>query len=402
MTGAGGPAWDAGRVTVWAGDSMGVLAGMPDGCVDAVVTDPPYGLADLPAAAVAATVAAWVSGDRAATPAGRGFVGEAWDGFVPPPAVFDQVFRVLKPGGHLLCFASPRTQDLMGLSVRLAGFEIRDSVAWLRGDGFPKSQDVSATLHRAGRADAGRWSGWGTGLKPGHEPVLMARRPVRGSVAANMARYGVGGLHVDACRVGDGAGSQGPRPREEPSGSRRYTARGGVPFAATPGPRGGDPSGRFPCDVVLDEAAAREVDRQAPETGAGGPASGPTQTGPSTSASMAGGFSGTDRPPAFYGDRGGASRFFAVIPDGDRDVQAGFRYVPKAPRTERPVVDGVAHPTVKPVGLVRWLCRLVCPPGGVVLDPTFMRKSSVSRGSSHYGPAVSPRVRARRPYGVAA
>ena len=131
-------------------DCLAALRDMPDASVDAVVTDPPYGLSNTTPAQVAETITQWASGNREYLPTSVGFMGHEWDGFVPPVAVWDECLRVLKPGGHLLAFAGSRTHDLMTLGIRLAGFEIRDSVAWLYGSGFPKSMDVSKAIDKAG------------------------------------------------------------------------------------------------------------------------------------------------------------------------------------------------------------------------------------------------------------
>jgi hypothetical protein len=143
-----------GRVAVHHGDCLDVLRTLPDCSVDAVVTDPPYGLAEHPRSNVERALLAWLTGDREHVPDGRGFMGRDWDRFVPPPAVWDECFRVLKPGGHLLAFAAPRTYDLMAISIRLAGLteaaapEIRDTITWLTGQGFPKSLDVGKAIDR--------------------------------------------------------------------------------------------------------------------------------------------------------------------------------------------------------------------------------------------------------------
>ena len=134
---------------VFAGSCLDRLRELPDESVDAVVTDPPYGLSNTDPAHVSQALVRWVSGERDFIPEGKGFMGKAWDAFVPPPAVWDECLRVLKPGGHVLAFAGSRTFDLMALSIRLAGFEIRDSVAWLYGSGFPKSLDVSKAIDKA-------------------------------------------------------------------------------------------------------------------------------------------------------------------------------------------------------------------------------------------------------------
>lgn len=449
------------------GDALEQLATLPDASVDAVVTDPPYGLSNTAPDQVAEAITRWTSGDRAFLPSGRGFMGHEWDGFVPPPAVWDECLRVLKPGGHLLAFAGSRTHDLMGLSIRLAGFEVRDSVAWLYGSGFPKSMDVSKAIDRAsgntnrdrqltftrwmkstgitraqiaeatghatmgghyldttsqpaiatadafdklrphlpevpehierlvaertgiewtdyvkrpqvgtGRGalspgfggtygrdsgsaeyavtapatDAARqWEGWGTALKPAHEPITLARKPLEGTVAANVLEHGTGALNIDGCRV-----SMSAADRERAAVPMADWTQGGT-TGATKGRTGQTftpaPAGRWPANVVLDESQAAELDRQAPATGSWSPAGKAYAGSPATGSHM-GGLNA--RGSMNYGDMGGASRFF---------------YVAKAPRSERPVVDGVAHPTVKPLELMRWLVRMVTPPGGTVLDP---------------------------------
>src|SRR5699024_7416296 len=219
--------------TIIHGDCLEELKKLEDNSVDAVVTDPPYGLSNTKPAQVADVLAAWVTGETEAVPAKRGgFMGKDWDSFVPPPAVWEECMRVLRPGGHMAVFAGARTQDLMGLSIRLAGFEIRDTLGWIYGSGFPKSMDVSKAIDKAAGAerkkvpatggltnyavmnddgwskigqanpvmdgpipatsDAQRWDGWGTALKPAIEPIILARKPLVGTVAANVLAHGVG------------------------------------------------------------------------------------------------------------------------------------------------------------------------------------------------------------------
>ena len=140
-------------VALHVGDCLDVLASLPDASVAAVVTDPPYGLADHPVKRIEQALTAWLTGDRAHVPDGRGFMGREWDKFVPPPAAWDECYRVLKPGGHLLAFAAPRTYDLMGISIRLAGFDVFDSIDWINGQGFPKSLNVSKAIDKAAGAE---------------------------------------------------------------------------------------------------------------------------------------------------------------------------------------------------------------------------------------------------------
>ena len=335
------------------GDCLEELKKIPDNSVDSIVTDPPYGLSNTKPQQVADVLKAWVTGDTVSVPAKKGgFMGKDWDSFVPPPAVWEECYRVLKPGGHMAVFAGTRTQDLMGLSIRLAGFEIRDQLNWIYGTGFPKSMDVSKAIDKAAGAErevlserpaygiggkgilnghsegatakvtapatdeAKKWEGWGTALKPATEPIVLARKPLEGTVANNVLTYGTGGLNIDACRVGDDVrpkgASTGEVLSENGSMSGPNTARTVV----------GTVTGRFPANVLLDEHAAEAMDEQ-----------------------------------------NGASSFFPV-----------FKYQAKAPKKERPVIereDGtkIQHPTVKPVALMEWLVTLVTPPNGVVLDP---------------------------------
>lgn len=306
-------------------DCLAALRDMPDASVDAIVTDPPYGLSNTTPAQVAETITRWVTGDREYLPTSVGFMGHEWDGFVPPVAVWDECLRVLKPGGHLLAFAGSRTQDLMGLAVRLAGFEIRDSVAWLHAQGFPKAKSQ---------------------LKPAFEPVTLARKPLTGTVAANVQEHGTGALNIDACRIE--ASADDPVKRGRVGGFSHSpvlgkSAQGGYVY------RPGNTSGRWPANVVLDESQAAELDRQSGNVKTG--ATKPHHRDPDSSPMFKVGKWMTHSQPA---SEGGASRFF---------------YVAKAPKSERPVVDGTAHPTVKPLTLMRWLVRMVTPPGGTVLDP---------------------------------
>jgi len=142
------PSWSIPGVALHAGDCLDVLRTLPDNSIDAICTDPPYGLTDLTTPRVMEAIAAWMSGDRDHVPDARGFMGRAWDAFVPPPGVWDECLRVLKPGGHLVAFAAPRTVDLMTLSIRIAGFEIRDQLEWIFGGGFPKGQDIAKAIDR--------------------------------------------------------------------------------------------------------------------------------------------------------------------------------------------------------------------------------------------------------------
>lgn len=305
---------------------------MPEASVDAIITDPPYGLNDLPPAAVAGAVVRWASGERDFTPSGRGFMGASWDSFVPPPSVWDECMRVLKPGAHLVAFAGARTYDLMGLSVRLAGFEIRDGLAWLYGSGMPLGQNLASKGH----------PGWYTTLKPAFEPMVLARKPLSDrTVAANMDRWGVGALHVDAARIPHRSASDLSESMTK-NAHGRFGSKQGSNYLY------GDTSmivsrdydgshGRHPANAVVGHEAGCTEEECTP---------GCQVAVLDTQAEM--------RP-----DIGGVSRFF---------------YTPRASAKERPTyVDAagqtVRHNTIKPVALMRWLVRLSCPPGGHIVDP---------------------------------
>lgn len=422
------------------GDCFDVLPTLDAESIDACVTDPPYGI---------------------------GFMGREWDTFKPgqvkqpdrlvkgDPIVSDnpnlngrrrspaispsqigydystkglrafqdwteqwarEVLRVLKPGGYLLVCGAPRSFHRMTCGIEDAGFEVRDCLSWLFGQGFPKSLDVAKALDRhlgkprevAGRGEvvdrtaldfggatgkaknglraewvetapntdaAAAWVGWGTALKPGWEPVVMARKPLRGTVAANVERFGTGAINVDGCRlafasdedkaaVATGAAAQ--RTSQDAHGNGRGVAsfqhstqqRG---LESLPAYLAKQDLGRWPANVVLDEEAAAMLDEQA-------------------------GY--CLKPEAGYGDSGGASRFFYVAKPsrGERDLGCdGLRLRTPGECTDRK--EGTAgldnpragagrtgggrniHPTVKPLALMRWLVRLVTPPNGVVLDP---------------------------------
>ena len=434
------------RATIYHGDCREGLRSLPDASVDSVVTDPPYEL---------------------------GFMGKRWDasGIAYDADLWAEALRVLKPGGHLLAFGGTRTWHRLAVAVEDAGFEVRDSIAWLYGSGFPKSLDVSKAIDKqrddradilrvtaeiarlrdeagltnrdlddafgfAGMAghwtstksqpavprveqwaalrdmlnpdpwldaevwrlngrkgspgeawhkrpitqeakreavsgevitfdqrsstererrdipatpDAARWSGWGTALKPAFEPVVVARKPLTGTVAANVLEHGVGGLNIDGCRIGTSGGKHSDASRKGLPGDvgwGRNENRGPVVDLN---------AGRWPANVVLDEDQADALDKQS------GVRPGFATQRDFQDDKPSGSFLGTRTGPAVagviregYNDTGGASRFF---------------YVAKAPARERPKVDGIAHPTVKPLTLMRWLCRLVTPPGGTVLEP---------------------------------
>lgn len=341
------PYYDAHGVTLYQGDNREVLPLL--GTVDAVVTDPPYGLA---------------------------FMGKRWDYDVPSVETWQEVLARMKPGAHLLAFAGTRTQHRMAQRIEDAGFEIRDVLAWVFGSGFPKSLDVSKaidasagaeretvgtitktqsygrdgnTTYGAGpdyagamkitapaTAEAARWEGWGTALKPALEPITLARKPLAGTVAANVTTYGTGGINVDACRVDGPAWYWG-----------NYVSGGQFGSGKPVTNPASHPLGRWPANVIHD---------------------------------------GSEEAAAALG--GEASRFFYSAKASRDEREHGLRELEivsgaeltgraegsaglQSPRAGAGHGAGLrnTHPTVKPIDLMRYLCRLVTPPGGVVLDP---------------------------------
>lgn len=389
------PHLDTDRVQLWHGDCLDVLRQLPDASVDSIVTDPPYEI---------------------------GFRGKSWDstGIAFSVDLWNECLRVLRPGGHLLAFGASRAWHRLAVAIEDAGFELRDSIAWIQGNGFPKSVNLTTAMaqHAAGERfdntgpspdlyavtaylraarDAAGWTNrridelfgtngmsghwttkasqpacpslrqwaelkaalsphlgdevdalverlcsaerpddWGTrteddggrflgslasggelggggqfgsALKPAFEPIVVGRKPLAGTLTQTVLQHGTGALNIGACRVGSETRTipaKRPTPETQSIGA----------FSKHLSPH--QVAGRWPTNVILDEAAAAEVEEQ----------------------------------------RSGASAYFPV-----------FRYVPKAPARERPAVDGVTHGTVKPLELMRWAVRLVTPPGGIVLDP---------------------------------
>jgi DNA modification methylase len=232
------------------GDALTALRLLDDNSIDAICTDPPYGLSDEPDPVEVLTH--WLAGDDY-THQGSGFMGKSWDSFVPGPAIWREAFRVLKPGGYALSFSSTRTYDLMTVAMRLAGFEVRDTIHWTFSQGFPKSHNIAAALTKAGRDDlAEEYAGYGTALKPSHELIAVVRKPLTGTYAQTVIEHGTGALNIDGCRVkGVREETSDPSRSGEATATKRYTTKGSTNFAAAPGPRGGSPDGRFPSNTLL-------------------------------------------------------------------------------------------------------------------------------------------------------
>jgi DNA modification methylase len=393
------------------GDCRTLMREMPESSVDSIVTDPPYHLTSIVKRFGSETAAPAKSNGATGVygRASKGFMGQTWDGgdVAFDPETWAEVLRVLKPGGHLLAFSGSRTYHRMVCAIEDAGFEIRDQIMWVYGSGFPKSLDVSKAIDKAVGAEreyvgegpyAGRkprpykggtslnisvndprqghpitapatnaarqWQGWGTALKPAHEPIVLARKPLVGTVADNVLQFGTGALNIDQCRVGHWT--------EFDLRNMAVSSRGDQKGVVSFGLKGSDqaldahPNGRWPANLIHDGSDEVEAAFAAFGTKTSGALS------PQHNVKESTGWSGGSRADRvkreFGGNTGSASRFF---------------YCAKASKADRD--DGLdgersTHPTVKPTDLMRYLCRLVTPPGGTVLDP-FCGSGSTGRGA---------------------
>jgi site-specific DNA-methyltransferase (adenine-specific) len=395
------------------GDCLEILAEIPNASIDAVVTDPPYGLS---------------------------FMGKHWDYDVPKVAVWAECLRVLKPGGHLLSFAGTRTYHRMAVNIEDAGFEIRDMIAWVYGSGFPKSLNIGKAVDRlqgndrevvgkkidistgkpmsAKQAKAGNgkninagwdrpwraddehceamtlqtkgtseWEGWGTALKPALEPICVARKPLVGTVAANVLQYGTGGINVDGCRVD----FQGDADRKESTAKNQHEDFGTPPMTGNNcygdysmvQPKNYNPPGRFPANLIHD--GSEEVLAGFPNVGSGNGGAAYNYSGKEYYNKNSSMFNG-DKPQANsnFNDSGSAARFFYCAKASKEDRDGGcheldpkqYSHDGKKTQIENAFQRNESkarnnHPTVKPTDLMRYLCRLVTPPNGIILDPFF-------------------------------
>jgi site-specific DNA-methyltransferase (adenine-specific) len=383
------------------GDCRDRLKELPDNSIDSIVTDPPYEL---------------------------GFMGKSWDasGVAYDVTVWQECLRVLKPGGHLLSFGGSRTYHRMACAIEDAGFQIRDQIMWVYGSGFPKSLNVSKSIegllttgsanktafkHLAGEQvergnwgiakqqfthgqrdtnydetasatvlgklepttdEAKEWEGWGTALKPAHEPIVLARKPLDGTVANNVLMHGVGGINIDGCRVGDEIIKTSGGRSVAITGDERVGAALGMYGESTP--LNTEHQGRFPANFIHD--GSDEVLELFPETKGG--------TWNTTKGARH--FNNDGEPTGYAtsksdGSTGSAARFFYCAKASKNDRNEGLDGFAEKRPDERTTTGmgtfdekGVAkqanhHPTVKPTELMRYLCRLVTPLNGTVLDP---------------------------------
>jgi site-specific DNA-methyltransferase (adenine-specific) len=321
------------RFNLFKGDSRQVLPLMKDNSIDSIVCDPPYEL---------------------------GFMGKSWDstGIANDPKLWKEVLRVLKPGGHLLAFSGSRTYHRMAVAIEDAGFEIRDQIMWVYGSGFPKSHNISKGIDKAAGAErevvgrnpnsrenatkdntlyesgtvgktdyittaataaAKQWQGWGTALKPAHEPIVLARKPVEGTVVNNVLTYSVGGINIDGTRVGsEGGSTRGDKPSTHLSPSGAFNTGHDILKLD---------AGRFPANFIHD---------------------------------------GSDEVNELLGE---PARFFYCAKANKRDRNEGVEN---------------NHPTVKPTDLMQYLCRLITPPNGTILDP-FLGSGSTGKAAMYEG-----------------
>jgi site-specific DNA-methyltransferase (adenine-specific) len=378
---------------IFHGDCLDVLKTLPDNSIDSVVTDPPYGLS---------------------------FMGKKWDYDVPSVEIWAECLRVLKPGGYLLAFAGTRTQHRMAVRIEDAGFEIRDMIAWVYGSGFPKSHDVSKAIDKAAGAErevigenpnhrpvsgvsydgvyqgantgsptitapateaARQWAGWGTALKPALEPITVARKPLIGTVAENVLAHGTGALNVDGCRVAHGddvdlSAVQRTSQNGRPEAWRMNKAQNGREIQTY------KTAGRWPANLIHD--GSEDVLALFPQSSGG---AFPKKSNIPTGKHYEGGWGVVDNGVRTEMGSGSAARFFYCAKTSKKDRDEGLdgfdvKQSIGGGGTNDPNGDDVCgkygsvksearnyHPTVKPTDLMRYLCRLVTPPNGTVLDP---------------------------------
>ena len=308
--------------TILQGDNCETLKTLADNSVDAIVTDPPYGI---------------------------DFLGKSWDANTGALETYKECLRVLKPGGHILAFSAARTYHHLAITLEQAGFEIRDQIMWIYSSGFPKSQDIGKGLDKKGIDN--EWSGWGTALKPAHEPIALARKPMKGSIRENVQKYGTGALNIDATRVGD------PITYTNQSAFANNVAlanNGEIKHAGATMSEEVTVSGRFPSNVLGEIPDYQKyfycpkVSRKERHIGFEN-----AETYSDLIASIPGAYAVNDTTTFLPG--------LGVI------YNHGLKHEVEKIRGYN--ASGNNHPTVKPIELMKYLIKLITPPGGTVLDP---------------------------------
>ena len=402
------------KIDLRLGDCLEVLKTIPDNSIDSVVTDPPYHL-------------------TTNTSSSKGFMGKEWDGgdIAFRTEVWSECLRVLKPGGHLLAFSHSRTYHRMAVAVEDAGFEIRDQILWLYGSGFPKSHNIGKAIdkiegnerevvgrkiqrvdgttrnlqpnggfmkenvktkpsdgyidvEKPGSENSERWEGWGTALKPAHEPIVMARKPLtEKSIAENVLKYGTGGINIDGSRIGtdDTRSKASLTALGQNSGWNAHNNKEVI---------AGSECGRFPANIIFDEEAGQLLDEQSGKSKTKANKNYKHSNTETESNTFTG--RGTYTPRE---DEGGASRFFYCPKTSKKDRNEGL--IVEKEKNKRPIGvafnneddlfqqgNGNGHPCVKPTDLMRYLINLITPPNGTTLDP-FMGSGSTGKAAVRCG-----------------
>ena len=393
--------------------------------VDSIVTDPPYHLTSIVKRfGKEGSAPAQEGTDGAFARASKGFMGKEWDGgdIAFRPETWELALKLLKPGGYILAFSASRNYHRMAVAIEDAGFEIRDQMMWLYGSGFPKSLNLG--------------NGWGTALKPAHEPIVMARKSLEGTNKQNMEKYGVGGINIDGCRI-EGEVKHPPNNPDFRDAAKQAMAKGGVDKLSfgqdrdapikrkttnrksrskdgvwTDGNSGmkaegsqfadADPKGRFPSNVMHDGSEVVKDIFPTTSKSAGG---GGTKTVSKNKTVFTGDWGNKEYDETIgYGDEGSAARYFYCPKTSKAEKNKGLDSF----ETKKSGMSGGAqskgegydkgqgiglnrvierkntHPTVKPIELMKYLCRMVTPKGGTVLDP-FMGSGSTGCAAKDEG-----------------
>ena len=422
------------RIDLRQGDCLEVLKTIPDNSIDSVVTDPPYHLTSIVKRfGKEGSAPAQFGKDGAYSRASKGFMGKEWDGgdIAFRTDVWSECLRVLKPGGHLLAFSHSRTYHRMAVAIEDSGFDIRDQIMWIYGSGFPKSHNIGKAIDKIegnervigkskgtfvssggqlngentrterfeskGNSD---YEGWGTALKPAHEPIVMARKPLsEKSIAENVIKWGTGGINIDECRIGSEVRTTPIHSDDVKDDTTLFGLHKTIQHE-----RVETTEGRFPANIILDEEAGKVLDEQ----------SGPTSQGHWSKTKTTGYGEFGNGSSTYEGvgakdmnkDKQGASRFFYCPKVSKKERNAGLdgfekktsAWMSPDSRTDKENYDRTSpgferwkpqprannHPTVKPIKLMEYLITLVTPKGGVVMD-CFMGSGSTGIAARNLG-----------------
>ena len=420
------------------GDCLEVLKTIPDNSIDSVVTDPPYHLTSIVKRfGKEGSAPAQFGKDGAYSRASKGFMGKEWDGgdIAFRTDVWSECLRVLKPGGHLLAFSHSRTYHRMAVAIEDSGFDIRDQIMWIYGSGFPKSHNIGKSIQKlsgdikvvgkkTGMGTTGNsyvssnekyiggdkgvykkeyddieinndYEGWGTALKPAHEPIVMARKPLsEKSIAENVIKWGTGGINIDECRIGSEVRTTPIHSDDVKDDTTLFGLHKTIQHE-----RVETTEGRFPANIILDEEAGKILDEQSGiSKSTGAVRKKDTDTNP-TSIDFKHKEGELSNP--YAGEIGGASRFFYCPKTSSKEKNMGLEGLPEKQNIHRATNNGTGdvskgmerfatqpkmnhHPTVKPLKLMEYLITLVTPKGGVVMD-CFMGSGSTGVAARNLG-----------------